>query len=148
MPYADSPIKAYQHHAYSLGALFTLGEAAYPCFYSNYIALTTGNGIDFQRFRNNHLPVFEKHDYLLDALTASGANVNVLLKYLIDSEYYIEIQADEFYVPNRRSYNRNHFIHNLLIIGFDDTERIFNTVGYTSSMHLEETDITYQESWN
>lgn len=144
LSYAESPIKVYQHHAFYLGALFTLGEAIYPYFYSNYIALTTACGFDFHPLRNNRHLVIDKYDYLLDFIDADYEKLTAMIKYLIEADYYIETVVDEYYIPNRYAYEKSHFYHNVLITGYDDDTSEFTVIGYTPSRYIQETTVSYQ----
>lgn len=144
LSYTESPIKVYQHHAFYLGALFTLGEAIYPYFYSNYIALTTACGFDFHPLRNNRHLVIDKYDYLLEFVNTDYERLTTMIINLIDADYYIETVVDEYYIPNRYDYENSHFSHNVLITGYDDNNSEFTIIGYTPSRYIQETTVSYQ----
>lgn len=65
------------------------------------------------------------------------------IKWHIQHEYYMELRMDEYYIPHRQAYQREHYWHNNMIYGFDDEKQVFFIIGY--EMKLIFTEVTYDE---
>jgi hypothetical protein len=64
-------------------------------------------------------------------------NVDIL-DYVIDKlnrGLYIIIHMDEYYLPNKASFQKKHFVHATLIYGYDNKNRKIKGIGFNSS-HL------------
>lgn len=69
-----------------------------------------------------------------------------IIKYVIDSinsDYYLNISFDEFYIEGKHSYNRMHFEHYNLVYGYDDDTRLFYLFGYRGGGKLAKTTVSY-----
>ncbi|MBT4501772.1 MAG: hypothetical protein HOC74_28840 [Gemmatimonadetes bacterium] len=50
----------------------------------------------------------------------------------IDRDYYVQLFADEFFIPDRGAYKKHHFVHDTLISGYDNSTEELQIVGYNS----------------
>lgn len=57
-----------------------------------------------------------------------GMDLIPLFKKSIELGCYLYFKLDEFYVPNRRTFGKSHYIHDNLILGYD--EECFIVLGY------------------
>ena len=48
----------------------------------------------------------------------------------IDRNYYIYMELNEFFIPNRPAYKKFDFYHDILIYGYDKNEKILYTIAY------------------
>lgn len=56
------------------------------------------------------------------------------LKHYIDTRKYIYLFMDEFYINNRLSYQKRHFVHETFIYGYDDFNEEFEVCGFNDKM--------------
>ena len=66
---------------------------------------------------------------LLDDLNVNYSLTDILIK-LLQKEYYIFLHIDEYYLPNRTSYQRRHHGHRNIVYGFDSDNKTFKIAGY------------------
>ena len=55
----------------------------------------------------------------------------------IEEGYYIMTMVDEFYLPQRYHYNKEHYLHLILINGFNRKSNVFYTVGFNGHKYEE-----------
>ena len=129
------PVDGYLNQAYPLSILST-DDAYLPWFFSNYIQLYCP-----EDFPPGHYNFFMHAAYpalicpLLDIQwfnqdIIQGGNIVQFVINSLQSEYYIQLFVDEFFLPERTNFARNHFIHDLLIFGYDQEETKFDIIGY------------------
>ena len=67
-------------------------------------------------------------------------NVDNIIDYIIENinmGYYLVINVDESYLPNKWSYKKNHFIHSSLIYGYDNKEKQLKAIGFQQNIFSE-----------
>ena len=52
---------------------------------------------------------------------------------------------DEFYLPGRTSYRRRHFLHSLLVHGYDRARSLFRVAGYLPNGEYGSSEVTFAE---
>jgi len=121
------PITGRLRHAYPLSILST-DDAYLPWFHSNYIQLFCPA---VRGFAESHVDFFYPPHYpstpLLEIERFDRALVEETLRrdpgefiiQCIDRGRYISLYVDEFHIPGTSSHQRQHFIHRLLIYGYD-----------------------------
>lgn len=73
------------------------------------------------------------------------------IKECIDEGKYLELLLDQYYIPERTEFHCIHYLHQNLIYGYNDHDKIFYLLGYTnngklSGMQVSYSDIKYQFS--
>lgn len=169
LPLAESPIKTYQFLLYPLAVLFNYEECM-PWFYSNYIQLrcTPNKGIDNFAFSGSwwfdkpwgYIPWF---DYQIINKTTffRFEDKSRFIREQIDDGWYFYSFVDKFYIPDTVKYYEHHFIHDLLIYGYDanldyiayeyNDKKVLNTIKVTPAdlmMSLELTENVEPSSLN
>ena len=71
------------------------------------------------------------------------SSIQDYIKWNICHFYYPEICLDEFYVPDRKQFQKLHYNHYNLFYGFDDEKKIFYAMGYGSSHKPVVSEIPY-----
>ena len=56
--------------------------------------------------------------------------MKIKIKQSILNEHYVAGLYDEFYIPQKFEYKKNHFLHDFLLYGFDDQTQEFFSYGY------------------
>ncbi|MCL2864487.1 MAG: hypothetical protein FWE25_02985 [Lachnospiraceae bacterium] len=90
-------------------------------------------------------PFLHVHKVNRTFLEFNKLNIIEFIKNSVNNGYYIYLNLDEFYVPNRFSYAKNNFLHDCLIYGYDLSRREIYLYGFSTSNHLDSTVITFEE---
>lgn len=53
--------------------------------------------------------------------------------------------VDEYYIPNRKSYEKNHYVHDALIVSYDEIKRVYSILGYDETYHFKKVSVTYDD---
>ena len=64
-------------------------------------------------------------------------------KSAIDKDYFVDIHLDEFFLDSKDFYEKEHFVHESLIYGYDDTEKKFYAYGFVKNQSMKKFCITY-----
>ena len=131
LPLHPPPIRSYLFNAYPLSIL-AQADTYLPWLYSTHIQLFNfpGEELKFytQPFSTCHAV---RHVYFstcpfLDVQTIDrqvlGLATDDLVPWMvscIDRGYYVQTDVDFFYLPNRPHYQQYHFIHEVLVSGYD-----------------------------
>lgn len=129
-------------------------EDNYGAQYQNYflsIALTNPQNKFF--VYENYIELSIKHEYdnhidyafdgiytcdkgLLNKFIIRGPiqDFHTIVKKSIDSDCYVVMNINEQFLPNRQAYANHYFRHDLLIIGYNDEENQYITVGFDANM--------------
>ena len=67
------------------------------------------------------------------------------LKWELEQKRYIEIKLDQYYLFGRDEYHYAHHLHQNLIYGFDDKQKVFMTVGYDNSGKIQRYNVSYRD---
>ena len=70
-----------------------------------------------------------KYEVLYDMLDCFES-IQEFVKWSIMHNQYVEICFDEYYVRDRKSYQKEHYNHYNLIYGYDDSQRSYYIMGY------------------
>lgn len=90
------------------------------------------------------VPFLEHQSFYKYLLNDADALLNTV-KHAINNEYYIECNLDNYYIPNRYSYQKMSFFHQELLIGFDDKKEELYLAGFSQDRKFEESTITYEQ---
>ena len=77
-------------------------------------------------------------DYYIADKTCLGEGKDIFCNYLIDSinnKNYIYTYVDLYHIPNTQAYRKSHFIHDILILGYNLTEENFIVVNENTTYH-------------
>ncbi len=142
-------IQIYQHHAYGFSILGN-NERGFTWAYNKYIQLiyTPAYGFDsfnyFVEFMTKQAPFL--WEGLSDlALKKLGVNILDYIKMGLEQEKFPWLCIDEFYLPDSRNYNKNHFMHDILLYGYDDEREEFLKLGYNRWNHYDTSIIAYDD---
>ena len=126
----------------------------YHWLFSNYIQLCIDTNsqniyLDYYMFpkRNysyHHLHQFIEFHYEENILAKTMfGNIHNYLQWNINNNRYIEILLDEYFIPNRDTYQKMHYIHSSLIYGFDDIKKVYYIMGYGLGRKLLVSELHY-----
>lgn len=137
LPLREPPITSHPLHMYPL-AILARDEAYLPWLYDRYIQLFDFPGETLQFFAPG-CRAGDAHWYSCPLLDVQRVEQGVLgalsrdsVSWFIDSMtrgYYVQVDVDAFHLPGQAEYQMRHSLHQLLLFGYDDQERIFASPG-------------------
>lgn len=149
----DIPIRTYLYYALYNSIILTRKEFI-PYLFNQYIQLIFFKdkslpyiSLDYYHIKSENSDIFEKE--VISKNTLAVNNVNII-KYLINalnSNYYSIIYLNEYYIPNRGSYNlleARYYMHESLIYGVDEEKEIFYCLGYNESYRYKKSEIPFK----
>ncbi|MEC0094200.1 hypothetical protein [Paenibacillus macquariensis] len=145
---SNPPIRGYQFFAYQLSVICTSPDFSHwlnshfiqlfcnplePVvqFYEPYIRYETNPWFKFERLSNETINELE-------------LDLNIIIKSYIDRGFYILSIVDEYYIPNRTSYQKFSNIHDLLIYGYNQKEKTYVTIGYDDSSNYRTQRVRFE----
>ncbi|KEQ21801.1 hypothetical protein [Paenibacillus tyrfis] len=134
LPICIPPIKGYQFFAYPLSVICT-SEDYSPWLYSHFIQLFCNPNDILVSFYEPYAwyttnPWFEFDKINHKSITSFGIDLNEIIIDYIDQGYYVLAIVDEFYVPKREAFQTFHLEHDILIFGYNRSNKTYNTIGY------------------
>lgn len=151
----NPPIKGDQGFAYPLSVLFADGNEYYPWFLNNFIQLIFKKDFSIFSFYKDSWwfmkdNVFMYYFVMFPSFMLSD-NRDFICKYItymIDNECYLTGEFNEYYIPNRSSYQKLNYEHECLVYGYDNFNQKYNLAGYTNRGFYEPTCVSYDEFYN
>lgn len=146
-------IKSYQFIAFPLSIIEQYNESK-KWLYNNFIQLA------YDKNKNSPVPFcFYMFDYTinpyLDVIKLTRGirslvdfNIIKFAEKAIENEYYLYLNVDEYFIPNRRSYNHQHLSHDILVYGFDKKRQVLKVLGYDKYMRFASSEVPYDEFMN
>ncbi|PYG85757.1 hypothetical protein LY28_03177 [Ruminiclostridium sufflavum DSM 19573] len=113
-----------------------------PWYYSNFIQIfsyTNERGY----IELNYLEPRDCASEILDMICLGFPllkHVNNIIDYIIENinmGYYLVINVDEYYLPNKWACNKIHFIHPSLIYGYDNQTQQLKAIGFNQNIFQE-----------
>ena len=112
-----------------------------PWFHSRHIQLYCPRGFpedrtakfDFYRHPLSRLapcPLLETLWLNRNSATDARGHIVPFVLDRLDEGHYVQLYANEFYIPDRRKYQRHHYTHALLVFGCDGQNAELDILGY------------------
>ena len=121
-------------------SILAVNDIYLPWFYSQHIQLFVTEYIeedlmklDFYRYPYARLlpaPFLDVLYYNRDIDIVFETRIVDFLVANLNKNYYIQLYANEFYMPNRSHYKQQNYTHEILIHGYDSQSEEFYIVGY------------------
>lgn len=86
----------------------------------------------------------QKIDLFPDFHSVIYDDVAVLMRTMIDMGCYPQGPYNEEYIPGKFAYQKRYFYHDYMLIGYDDNEEIFYSVGYLADGKFQQFTIPYE----
>lgn len=155
----NPPYRSFQEPAFYLGILFT--DPNYiDEFFNSYInfAISTSGWFRVCTPKYNWYD-YPECDCEIESIIIKGNPYNIskddpyeslvnLMQKKIASGYFVQGFCDEFYIPSKFNYNKNHNFHDYLLYGYNNEKKYFIALGYTDSWKYEEYKISYSEMYD
>lgn len=71
-----------------------------------------------------------------------------IINYLINSinkDFYSAVWVDKYYIPNNESYMKWHFVHGIMVYGYDDINKTISFVNFSFEKGIILQEISYDE---
>ncbi len=157
----DIPFLGYNKHAFTSGILLT-EEKCLPYVYSNlYINILSTPAIDDlwcdfleeQSFISNreYFDEFRMVSFLNAKNFSFFSNydfINKTVIEMIDKGFYLYGSIDDYYVPYRWSYKREHYLHDYLLCGYDLDKCTYYCLGYNIKSIFEINEINFNDFYD
>lgn len=72
-----------------------------------------------------------------------GFNIHTYIENSIRNDYYLCVDLNEYYIPNRMAYKAFSYEHYNLLFGFDDEKNEYDLLGYDSNGKIVHNTISY-----
>ena len=154
LPLSDKvPFTAYQQRGYELGSLLSLGDHITPWLYQFFINIcmrrrTKGYGhfefvFDKKKWFEGY-DVFHNSTLNISPYSAMSRRLNLLdlLKKNFQNSSYARGSFDEFFIPNKSAYMKEHFVHSFFLYGYNDAREVLYALGYTERGKFERYEIS------
>ncbi|MCZ1264758.1 hypothetical protein [Paenibacillus tundrae] len=151
LPFQAPPIKTFNYLAYEIGITLTNDESL-PWFHMNYFLLCCpktdlhleDHKLGFSLLDNPFLSKIHLSKSFIQDITDPIQFITISLNH----GYYVNTFVNEYFIPNRRAYHLESYLHDILIIGYDSVEMILNVVGYNSKGQFVSDNVSYDDFRN
>ncbi|WP_236841348.1 hypothetical protein [Brevibacillus formosus] len=149
LPVVQPPIFGYQFFAFPL-CIVLKDERSLPWLYSNFIQVC------FDKRPNPPVPfTFYIHDYKLNpwlhvehfergTMSIVQRNIVDFVRDCLLYGYYVYLNVDEYYIPERKVYQKSNLSHDVLIHGVDLQENTFQLLGFTDKETFASTSVSFR----
>lgn len=157
IPVQEPPVTSYMFYMYPL-SIMRPHVAFTPWICSNYIQLYHYRGHGLYFYVSPLSPKGGKKNYYFSTcpfLDVQRLEQRIILRTYddvvqfvissIDEDCYAQLDVDYFYLPFTEPYKRYHYMHELLISGYDNTNKTFEISGYNRSWNYHIATITFDE---
>ena len=128
----ELPINLTKDITISCGYVFRISvilsnENFYPWYYENFIELVLNPWTIKANYIVNYKDILEELIFGTDMIN-SDEDIIAYIRNKIDEGYYAILLYDEYYIPNKNCYMKRHFVHEVLVYGYDDFECTMQTI--------------------
>jgi hypothetical protein len=157
LPLRQPPIISYYTYMFRLGIMAARDEYL-PWLFSNHIQLFHIPGELLHFYTHPWCTTPRSRDAclstcpLLDSMALdrgmwrhilAGDPVSYVIQ-CIDDGYYVQVDEDDFYVPSSVHFGRQHLLHELLIVGYDQERELLYSLGFYRG-RFAVTALSYQQ---
>lgn len=127
--------------AFSFSVLEGYKKFSYKWVLSNFINLKYTNLVTYDLPFFLRWPCFKKKTiFVLPHINIINSIINYISKGL-----YIYTEINEYFIPNRRSFNNCYFTHDILIYGYSNSQKLLFTIAYNEERKYEKQEISYDD---
>jgi hypothetical protein len=148
LPFLVPPIRTFNYLASELGITSTIEESI-PWYHMNYLQLCCpkkdlnleDHKLVFSSLRNPFL----SRTYLTKSFVEDITDPIQFIIVSLNHGYYMNTYINEYFLPNRWAYYSKSFLHDILIIGYDDDEKILVVVAYNKEGQFVPEKVSYDD---
>lgn len=143
----QTDVTTYLHHALPL-CVVNANKKLLPWFYEHFTqiySITNENGYLYA----DYLEPWGAYRYVTDQVCVGYeflTGITNMLEFVIrkvNAGYCLVMHLDEYYIPDKFSYRKSHFVHQSLVYGYDNTKKIIKAIGFNSYHMFSEYTIDY-----
>ncbi|GBF75028.1 hypothetical protein PA598K_03407 [Paenibacillus sp. 598K] len=82
---------------------------------------------------------------LIERLESSGNDLIRLMLQFIDDGNYVDVEMNEFFVPDRKAYGKYNRMHGSLIYGYNTETQLFYLAGYAAGNVFKQSQMTFEQ---
>ena len=127
--------------AFSFSVLEGYEKFSYKWILSNFIGLKYTDLITYDLPFFLRWPCFKKKTIFL---LPNNNIINLMVNY-INKGLYIYTEINEYFIPNRKSFNNCYFTHDILIYGYSNSQKLLFTIAYNEKRKYEKQAISYDD---
>ncbi|WP_339801516.1 hypothetical protein MKY19_06970 [Paenibacillus sp. FSL R5-0744] len=151
LPITEPLIKNYPQHAFYL-SIISNKEECLPWIFSNYTNIYLSNWKNewvfmdyFVQTPEHHFHPWFKDSQRLHRDLILNTNIEFIsfLKQQINSEYYVWLHVDEYYIPQTYSYNKSSFSHAIFVYGYEDKTKTFKIMAFHEDGKYAKSEVEY-----
>lgn len=156
LPLGTSDVITYLHHAYPLSIAAAQGTQYENWLFNNYVQLRCHRDLvgaaavtefDFYLLPNHFTRLGSflcMPQIYASLLWTSRDGIVPGIQRCVDEGWYIQVPLDEYYVPCRAAFGKRHYIHELLIFGYDRDAQTFDVLGFDDRMEFGSQTVSVQ----
>ncbi len=157
IPVQEPPVTSYMFYMYPL-SIMRPHAAFTPWICSNYIQLYHYNNRDLKFYvspfspkggkKNSYYvacPFLEIQNLEQSMITRARDDVIQFVIASLDEDWHVQLDVDYFHLPSTAPYQQFHFLHEVLVSGYDDNNETFEISGYDKSWKYHVATITFSE---
>ncbi|MCL2311269.1 MAG: hypothetical protein FWC41_02095, partial [Firmicutes bacterium] len=121
----------------------------YEWFYENFVNIVIlGDSQYFTDFIDNSID-YSYRELMDERVVHSYGDFpeeDSIIRYLIDSigrDFYSAVWVDKYYIPDNESYMSWHFVHGILVYGYDDAKKTVSFVNFSFEKGIILQEIAY-----
>ncbi|BBH22595.1 hypothetical protein Back11_39400 [Paenibacillus baekrokdamisoli] len=147
LPFIVPPIRTFNYIGCELGITSTIEESI-PWYHMNYIQLCCPkknlNLEDHKLVFSSLVNPFLSRTYLTKSFVEDITEDPIqFIIVSLNHGYYVSTYINEYFLPNRWAYYSESFFHDILVIGYDDDEKILNVVAYNREGQFVTEKVSY-----
>lgn len=149
LPVNIPPMKCWQFSAYPL-AIIMNEESSWDWIFSNFIQVSAHENFithpvpfGFYEFDYAYNPWLSVRRLSRDIFPIFRTNIVDFVTGSLDRDYYVYLNLDEYYVPNRPPYGKTNRSHDVLVHGYDAEQETFSLLGYDERLIFRKTTIPF-----
>jgi hypothetical protein len=146
-------ITTYLHHSLPLCIILS-DESLKDWFYNYYVQIYLlndyGNNhffleyVDSKRVNNTYFDGLLENSYTFCEVSDSENNIINFIIEKINEGYYLIIHVDEYYLPEKKNFMKEHFVHQSLVYGYSDIDKKLMAIGFQKDRTFTNVTFDYQ----
>ncbi len=145
----QNDVTTYLHRSLPLCAVLS-DEGNYPWFYRHFIQVFSTSHT-YGLIRLEYLEKMDFYSEIIDEICYGYKeleDVKDIIGFIIDkinTGHYIIINVDEYYLPQKDRYLKEHFVHQQLVYGYDNLQKKVMAVGFDSERIFTDIEFNYSD---
>ena len=151
LPFCDTPFATmYNNYSFPIGIIQGNHRNSFePWAYGRYINCMFNPGYGYH-FCGNTIDVWREHSDFVKIVTKKYGVIPPHkkvghMKTLLNEGFYIMIVLDEQYIPGTAVYQLRSFLHDSLLIGYNDDKQVFFLYGRFADGKLRVSEVLYND---